>query len=184
MDTLIQEKSKEFRKRFDHDPKCPTIEDDVEDCICMFGEMFFFLLEALTSVAKANEKNMIKKLPNASPFNAQLAQNRNGLDYCSTCEQAWEYCSCSARNTGFNKCLSEVKSLITSLQKGGNNISTAYCSECKGMDDDMVDCDHCNGSGYEEIPQFKGTLEALDKLTLIKKPLPLQGEQGKGEEEE
>lgn len=30
----------------------------------------------------------------------KYCQNRNGLYFCGTCEQAWEDCSCAARNTG------------------------------------------------------------------------------------
>jgi hypothetical protein len=41
------------------------------------------------------------------PYFARMCQNRNGLEYCGTCEQAWEDCSCPARNTGYKKALQE-----------------------------------------------------------------------------
>ena len=46
---------------------------------------------------------------------SRLAQNRNGLDYCSTCEQSWDYCSCATRNTGFNSCREQVKKALENL---------------------------------------------------------------------
>lgn len=62
---------------------------------------------------KQEIENIIKKnLPEKTPFCSKLCQNRNGLDYCGTCEQAWEYCSCSARNTGFNKALSQINTSL------------------------------------------------------------------------
>jgi hypothetical protein len=54
-------------------------------------------------------------VPDESPNYARICQNRNGLDYCGTCEQAWEYCSCSARNTGNNRCLQTTLSNIDKL---------------------------------------------------------------------
>lgn len=41
------------------------------------------------------------------PHIPRLCQNQNGLDYCGTCEQAWEDCSCPARNTGFKKAIDD-----------------------------------------------------------------------------
>lgn len=41
------------------------------------------------------------------PFEAKLCQNRNLMDYCGTCEQAWEDCSCSVRNTGYKKAITQ-----------------------------------------------------------------------------
>ena len=52
-------------------------------------------------------KDLIK-LPEKNPFKPILCQNRNGLDYCETCKQAWEVCSCTSRNTGFNTALSQI----------------------------------------------------------------------------
>lgn len=52
------------------------------------------------------------------PYYAQPAQNRNGINYCSTCEQAWEDCSCSARNTGYKKALSDVLADLQEKLKG------------------------------------------------------------------
>jgi hypothetical protein len=51
------------------------------------------------------------------PYEAQICQNRNGLDYCGTCEQAWEDCSCSARNTGYNQALKDLLSSLTQETK-------------------------------------------------------------------
>jgi len=50
----------------------------------------------------------MKKLP----YYARPTQNRNGMDYCSTCEQAWEQCSCAARNTGYKKAISDILSAL------------------------------------------------------------------------
>jgi hypothetical protein len=50
------------------------------------------------------------------PYYAQPAQNRNGLDYCATCEQAWEMCSCSARNTGYKRAIDEIITYLKSLK--------------------------------------------------------------------
>jgi hypothetical protein len=57
------------------------------------------------------EVNQMEKLP----YHACIAQNRNGMDYCSTCEQAWEDCSCSARNTGYKKAIEDVRSRLDSV---------------------------------------------------------------------
>lgn len=46
------------------------------------------------------------------PNYARRAQNRNGLYYCSNCEQAWEDCSCAARNTGHVEALSDLATSI------------------------------------------------------------------------
>jgi len=51
------------------------------------------------------------------PYYAKLCQNRNGMDYCGTCEQAWGDCSCSARNTGHKKGVETVLHLLSSLDK-------------------------------------------------------------------
>lgn len=60
---------------------------------------------------------LLEKLPEKSPNNSQICQNRNGLDYCETCEQAWGYCSCAARNTGFNSALSATRKLLEDCKK-------------------------------------------------------------------
>lgn len=39
------------------------------------------------------------------------------MDYCGTCEQAWEDCSCSARNRGHNDLLSKVKKILAEVEK-------------------------------------------------------------------
>lgn len=57
-------------------------------------------------------KEMVEEMEKL-PYKAQICQNRNGLDYCGTCEQAWEDCSCSARNTGYNKALDDLLSSLT-----------------------------------------------------------------------
>jgi Zn-dependent M32 family carboxypeptidase len=69
-----------------------------------------FIHSALEEQRKEMEKEIrgMKQLP----YYAQPAQNRNGMDYCATCEQAWEDCSCSARNTGYKKALQDVLDLL------------------------------------------------------------------------
>jgi hypothetical protein len=54
--------------------------------------------------------------PKDTPFESKLCQNRNGLDYCGTCEQVWEVCSCPARNTGFNQANTEWRNTIKKLR--------------------------------------------------------------------
>ena len=42
------------------------------------------------------------------PYEPRLFQNRNGLDYCGTCEQGWYDCACAARNTGWKNALTQL----------------------------------------------------------------------------
>lgn len=44
-----------------------------------------------------------------SPYESRICQNRNMIDYCCTCEQAWDDCSCPARNTGFNSAIEQFE---------------------------------------------------------------------------
>lgn len=59
-------------------------------------------------------RELMEEMPKKSPFISQLCQNRNLNDYCGTCEQAWEDCSCPARNTGFNDCHDQVNTILES----------------------------------------------------------------------
>lgn len=45
----------------------------------------------------------------------QLCQNRNGLEYCGTCEQAYDECSCAARNTGARNA---KQAIATEIERG------------------------------------------------------------------
>lgn len=85
-----------------------------------------FLLQSQRELLREVGKECIKVMPEQTPFFAKICQNRNGLEYCGTCEQAWEYCSCSARNTGFNRGLERYRQALASLfdladelEKGG-----------------------------------------------------------------
>jgi hypothetical protein len=45
--------------------------------------------------------------PVKNSWKPELAQNQNGMNYCTCCEQAWETCSCPARNTGRNQAIEQ-----------------------------------------------------------------------------
>lgn len=67
----------------------------------------------ISTTYPAYAKEFVEKcVPKKNPNEPQLCQNRNGLDYCGTCEQGWEDCSCPARNTGFNSAISEMRKNI------------------------------------------------------------------------
>jgi len=79
-----------------------------------FDEKFGYK-DALTDGTKIKQfynqkiKEMVDEMiGEENPHKSQLCQNRNGLEYCGTCEQAWDNCSCSARNTGYNKKRQEI----------------------------------------------------------------------------
>ena len=62
------------------------------------------------------EKELEKKFKNRK-YIPKLCQNRNGLNYCGSCEQAWEYCSCSARNRGIKDAEYVCKELIYKVRQ-------------------------------------------------------------------
>lgn len=61
------------------------------------------------------EIKKVKKLP----YYAILSQSRNGIDYCFACGQAWEECSCSARNTGYKQAIDDILSNLKSNKSEG-----------------------------------------------------------------
>ena len=74
-------------------------------------------LGAVESFISSEFEKALRKLAEAvrvkkGPYKSRLFQNRNLIDYCGTCEQAWEYCSCSARNTGFNAAVTEQEEKV------------------------------------------------------------------------
>ena len=77
----------------------------------LMREVEVFISDLLLS----ERQEIVKSLEgmNTLPFSSQLCQNQNGLEYCGTCEQAWEMCSCPARNTGYKKALFDAISIIT-----------------------------------------------------------------------
>lgn len=68
--------------------------------------------KAYTAGMEAERERILERLPEKNPNESRLRQNRNGIDYCGTCEQGWEDCSCPARNTGYNTALSEIRTII------------------------------------------------------------------------
>src|SRR3990167_5233022 len=70
-------------------------------------------LPLVESLLLSQRQEIVKSLEgmNPLPFVSRLYQNQNRLEYCGTCEQAWEMCSCSARNTGYKKALSAAISI-------------------------------------------------------------------------
>ncbi len=80
---------------------------DIEPCIPKQEGLAFFNEFALSLLQSDIERLEKTKLP----YLSTLCQNRNGIEYCGTCEQAWEYCSCLARNTGYKKAIDSELSL-------------------------------------------------------------------------
>ncbi len=103
--SFIDKKLEEYEKRFVFDKALPDYTIDRDDAK-IFLRQALLAQQALFEQCVPEEK---------SPYLARLCKNRNGLDYCGTCEQAWEDCSCPARNTGFNACRNEILNKIKEL---------------------------------------------------------------------
>lgn len=80
--------------------------EDLESRLCSFRDITY------TAGMEAERERILERLPEKNPNESRLRQNRNGIDYCGTCEQGWEDCSCPARNTGYNTALSEIRTII------------------------------------------------------------------------
>jgi len=104
----------EFKRFFDNklDWNSPTHLKDNYNLDNLKDDFKSFILSDRQEVLKM----VLENLPEENPNSARIAQNGNGMDYCSTCEQAWEYCSCSARNRGNNDCLCRIKQVINNLK--------------------------------------------------------------------
>ena len=71
--------------------------------------------EAIATAVSNREKEIaeeVDKKKEKLPYTPRYCQSRNGIYYCGTCEQAWETCSCSARNTGYKRAIDEVLSIL------------------------------------------------------------------------
>ena len=73
---------------------------------CSVNDVADFFLAKFEAHARANIERLGKEIDKL-PYSSRLCQNQNGLEYCGTCEQAWDDCSCSARNTGYKKAKQE-----------------------------------------------------------------------------
>ena len=103
-----EEVNKEFEEKFGHKEMIEIItgtKTEVKDFISSLRA------SDLEHFREWGGKKMIKL-----PHEPQHCQNRNGIDYCGTCEQAWEDCSCPARNTGYKKALSDLLTHIKELE--------------------------------------------------------------------
>ena len=99
----------QLKKKFEE--KCLELSYKYDNEITLaIDDLWSFIHSVVEKQRKEIEKEIrgMKQLP----YYAQPAQNRNGMDYCATCEQAWEDCSCSARNTGYKKALQDVIDLL------------------------------------------------------------------------
>lgn len=77
------------------------------------------VISLLTKARKKERERIMSEIEKIEqlPYYCRLAQNINGIDYCSTCEQAWDECSCSARNSGHKKAIDDVLRLLSPHQK-------------------------------------------------------------------
>jgi hypothetical protein len=96
--------------------KIKELAQQVESDFKMGGLAEGLYLDFATEVAKRYYgfilQSDIERLEKTKlPYLSTLCQNRNGIEYCGTCEQAWEYCSCLARNTGYKKAIDSEISL-------------------------------------------------------------------------
>ena len=61
MNNLIAESIKRFGEKFTHDPRCPAIEDDNEDCFCVFGKAEDFFKQELTSIKEKTREDTLNE---------------------------------------------------------------------------------------------------------------------------
>ena len=59
MNNLIAESIKRFGEKFTHDPRCLAIEDDNEDCVCVFGKAEDFFKQELTAIAEKTREDTL-----------------------------------------------------------------------------------------------------------------------------
>jgi hypothetical protein len=116
-----EDRMKDWKEEFDEEfgDKFFDIGEPNEDNLDAGSEKVFYssLKKHIASLLSSQLKEVLERLPKENPNYARICQNRNGMDYCGTCEQSWEDCSCSARNRGHNDLLSQVKKILAEVEK-------------------------------------------------------------------
>jgi hypothetical protein len=117
---LDSQRIAEFREKFGIDDLCCGGDScDRQNHREILNELESWLITTLAEARKETIERVEKEVKSIKelPYYAQPAQNRNGNDYCATCEQAWEECSCSARNTGHKKALETVRLALDQMKE-------------------------------------------------------------------
>jgi hypothetical protein len=101
--------SEELKKEWEREFDSLFGKDKFHPFVANYAETKSFI----SSLLAKQQEEFVKCIPEIElPYESRLCQNQNSLEYCGTCEQAWEYCSCSARNSGYKKCIADIKSKL------------------------------------------------------------------------